>query len=64
MLEGHANCCNSIADMKTWPWVKGFEKSGFTEDEMKPFPHLKQWIDRIAQRPAVQRGIGEAYTKD
>lgn len=31
---------------------------------MKPFPHLKQWIDRIAARPAVQRGIGAKYNRD
>jgi glutathione S-transferase len=28
---------------------------------MKEFPHLLKWIDRIAARPAVQRGIGEKY---
>jgi hypothetical protein len=22
---------------------------------------VKKWIDRIAERPAVQRGIGEGY---
>lgn len=35
--------------------------TGFTEDEMKEFPHLLKWVDRIAERPAVQRGIGEKY---
>lgn len=50
-----------MADIKTWPWVKGWEKTGFTEEEMKPFPHLKKWIERIAERPAVQRGIGDDY---
>lgn len=28
---------------------------------MDQFPHLLKWIDRIAQRPAVQRGIGDKY---
>jgi len=28
---------------------------------MKPFPHLLKWIERIAERPAVKRGIGERY---
>jgi hypothetical protein len=28
---------------------------------MKEFPHLMKWIARIAERPAVQRGIGEKY---
>lgn len=47
--------------MKTWPWVKNWERSGFSAQDMQPFPHLKQWIERIAERPAVQRGIGDAY---
>jgi glutathione S-transferase len=51
----------SVADIGTWPWVKGWRHSGFTDEEMAPFPHLLKWIDRIAQRPAVQRGIGDAY---
>lgn len=51
----------SIADMGTWPWVKNWVGSGFTEAEMSEYPHLLQWIRRIAERPAVQRGIGEKY---
>lgn len=62
-LAGHGKGKYSIADIKTWPWVKNWEKSGFTKDEVAQFPHLLQWIDRIAARPAVQRGIGEAYMK-
>lgn len=49
-----------MADIKTWPWVKGWPR-GFSEEEFAPFPHLRRWVDRIAVRPAVQRGIGEAY---
>jgi glutathione S-transferase len=60
-LAGSGKGKYSVADIKTWPWVKGWEKTGFTADDMKPFPHLKKWIDRIAERPAVQRGIGEEY---
>ncbi|OQO08950.1 hypothetical protein B0A48_05840 [Cryoendolithus antarcticus] len=62
-LAGNGKGKYSVADIKTWPWVKGWEKTGFTEEEMKPFPHLKKWIARIAERPAVQKGIGEAYTQ-
>lgn len=40
--------------------VKNWAGSGYTE-EMKEFPHLLEWIERIAERPAVQRGIGEKY---
>ena len=51
----------SVADIGTWPWVKGWGFAGFTHEDMAPFPHLLKWIDRIAERPAVKRGIGEAY---
>lgn len=51
----------SVADIGTWPWVKGWDFAGFTQEEVAPFPHLLKWIDRIAERPAVKRGIGEAY---
>lgn len=62
-LAGNGKGKYSIADVKTWPWVKNWEKSGFTKEEVQGFPHLLKWIDRIAARPAVQRGIGEAYNK-
>ncbi|WPH03041.1 Hypothetical protein R9X50_00591500 [Acrodontium crateriforme] len=60
-LAGEGKGKYSVADIKTWPWVKGWERSGYTKEEMEAFPHLLKWIDRIAQRPAVQRGIGETY---
>jgi glutathione S-transferase len=60
-LAGKGKGKYSVADIKTWPWVKGWEKTGFTEEEMKDFPHVKKWIERIAERPAVQRGIGDDY---
>ena len=60
-LAGNGKGKYSVADIKTWPWVKGWERTGFTEEEMKDFPHVKKWIARIAERPAVQRGIGDDY---
>lgn len=60
-LAGNGKGKYSVADIGTWPWVKGWKKSGFTEEEMKPFPHLQKWIERIAERPAVKRGISEKY---
>ncbi|KAI5358362.1 Putative glutathione S-transferase, Thioredoxin-like superfamily, glutathione Transferase family [Septoria linicola] len=62
-LAGNGKGKYSVADVKTWPWVKNWEKSGFSKEEVEPFPHLLKWVDRIAERPAVQRGIGEAYNK-
>lgn len=31
---------------------------------MPHFPHLRAWIERIAARPAAQRGIGEKYDEE
>jgi len=62
-LVGKGKGKYSIADIGTWTWVKNWPRSGYTEEEMSAFPHLLQWIDRIAQRPAVKRGTGEKYTK-
>jgi len=63
-LAGKGKGKYSVADIGTWPWVKGWKNSGFTDDELKEFPHLLKWIDRIAERPAVKKGISEKYTKD
>jgi len=62
-LAGNGKGKYSIADIGTWTWVKNWQRSGYTEDEMKAFPHLIMWIGRIAQRPAVRRGIGEKYNR-
>jgi len=55
-LAGKGKGKYSIADIGTWPWVKGW-KNVFTDEELKPFPSVKAWIDRIATRPAVAAGI-------
>jgi glutathione S-transferase len=60
-LAGRGKGKYSVADMGTWPWVKNWRLSGYTEEEMEAFPHMLKWIDRVAERPAVQRGLGEKY---
>jgi glutathione S-transferase len=62
-LAGNDRGKYSVADMKTWPWIKNRERSGFSVEEMSCFPHLLKWISRIAARPAVQRGIGSKYMR-
>jgi len=62
-LAGHGKGKYSVADIGTWPWVKNWQRSGYTEEEFKAFPHLLKWIARIAERPAVKIGTGEKYTK-
>lgn len=47
----------SIADMATQPWAYYLERHGF---DSAAHPHLVEWRDRIAARPAVQRALVRA----
>jgi glutathione S-transferase len=60
-LAGKGKGKYSAADIGTWAWVKNWSGSGYTPEEMEEFPHLLKWIQRIAERPAVQKGTGEKY---
>lgn len=42
----------SIADMMLWPWLVGAHGRG----EIKDFPRILEWFERVGARPAVQRG--------
>jgi GSH-dependent disulfide-bond oxidoreductase len=55
-LAAHEFVCGdySIADMAIYPWVAIYEFQGLTLDQ---HPHLKRWVETIAQRPAVQKGM-------
>jgi GST-like protein len=55
-LAAHEFICGdySIADMAIYPWVAIYEFQGLTLDQ---HPHLKRWVETIAQRPAVQKGM-------
>jgi glutathione S-transferase/GST-like protein len=44
----------SIADMAAWPWASSNANLGVDRNE---FPRVKSWIDRIAARPAVIKGV-------
>jgi len=44
----------SIADIANWCWAKIYEWPGV---DVSDLPHLLRWIDQIAARPAVQKGI-------
>jgi len=44
----------SIADLATFPWLRSWENQGIVLAE---YPHLKDWFEQIAERPAVQRGV-------
>lgn len=47
----------SIADMATQPWAYYLERHGF---DAAAHPHLVEWRERIAARPAVQRALARA----
>ena len=44
----------SIADIATYPWVRGYEWSGVEVDGLTA---LQRWMATMAARPAVQRGL-------
>lgn len=44
----------SVADIAVFPWLRSWQNQGI---DWADHPHVKAWFDRIAQRPAVQRGL-------
>lgn len=60
-LAGNGKGKYSVADIAAWPWINNWRRPGITEEEIAQFPHLLGWIARIAERPAVKRGISEIY---
>jgi GST-like protein len=44
----------TIADIAIFPWLRSWQNQGVDWAE---FPHAKAWFDRVAARPAVQRGV-------
>ena len=54
-LSGQDYLCDdySIADIANWCWAVGHEWSGI---DIAHLDHLRAWINRVAQRPAVARG--------
>ena len=55
-LSGRDYLCDdySIADIANWCWVRIHRWSGVNIDGLSALP---AWIDRLAARPACQRGI-------
>jgi GST-like protein len=53
----------SIADMAIWPWARRWEAQ---QQTISHFPNMAAWLDRVAARPAVRRGVaaGEAHRSD
>ena len=47
----------SIADIATWPWVRGYMVFYKASVDPVTFPHLIRWYNEIEKRPAVQKGL-------
>src|SRR5579864_545510 len=64
VLDGHLRDLEylagdySIADIANWCWVRTHNWSGVS---IAHLPHLQRWLDRIAARPAAQKGITVPY---
>ena len=54
-LSGRKFICNnySIADIACWPWVSRYERQ---QIDLRNFPNVRGWYQRILEREAVQRG--------
>lgn len=53
-LAGPDRGAYSIADIANWTWVRSYDWAGVDIDDL---PHLKAWIERIAARPAAEKGV-------
>ncbi|NIY71155.1 glutathione S-transferase family protein [Marivivens donghaensis] len=55
-LDGKDYICGdySIADMAIYPWAASWEGQQQTLDDK---PNMKAWMDRMAARPAVKKGM-------
>lgn len=44
----------SIADIAIFPWLRSWQNQGI---DWVDYPYLKEWFDKVAERPAVKRGV-------
>jgi glutathione S-transferase len=49
----------SIADIANWSWVRTYKWSGVSIDGLD---HLRAWMDRMAARPACQKGVAVPFS--
>ncbi|MDC0112524.1 glutathione binding-like protein [Burkholderiaceae bacterium] len=43
----------TVADIATFPWLRSWQNQGI---DWKNYPALKDWFERVSERPAVKRG--------
>lgn len=51
----------SIADIATWPWIRGHEWSGVPLDD---YPNLRRWYEAVGERPGVIAGMQVPHPRD
>lgn len=44
-----------VADIATYPWVAGMQQ--YSPQLFEPVAHVRRWVERVGERPAVQRGM-------
>ncbi|KAL4860533.1 hypothetical protein BDV12DRAFT_191653 [Aspergillus spectabilis] len=45
----------TIADIASFPWV--YQGAVALDFDLAEWPHVKSWVERIIERPAVQKGL-------
>ena len=51
----------TVADIATFPWLRSWQNQGI---DWKNYPALRDWFDRVSERPAVKRvGIVLAHLR-
>jgi GST-like protein len=53
----------TIADIVSYPWTSLWQAQG---EDIEQFKHVKRWLDALAARPGVTRGmaVGQALSTD
>lgn len=61
-LAGRDYVCGeySIADIAIYPWAKLWERQG---QDIKELPNVARWLETMAARPAVQKGLAVGAEK-
>jgi len=54
-LVGPGKGVYTIADINAQPWIAGHKFAGI--ETLDKWPNLKQWFERIADRPEVKAGF-------
>ncbi|WP_248750489.1 glutathione binding-like protein [Pseudomonas sp. MWU15-20650] len=47
----------TIADIALFTWLRTYEELGL---DIAPFPAVRAWLERLAKRPAVKRGLAKS----